>query len=367
MSARTSIADWERWLRKVFHAGCLDRYLGALEALCEDAGAITRRYVVTETPSGHRRLDPQLFEDLQVRSAEHRAMFEAWFRRECGAQPATCRGPGSPDGLCDAGFGHSPPGGPLVSATEASDWALGDLSAYSSVLRERFVGPEEIAARYACAATGGARRTLSPQFFEDLEIHDLEHRALFAAWFASPAVDVNGELAADLGTWLHATGLTDNSAVRYYRDRLLRQPAQPVSDLIAAHSQGGRAPCPQLFEEADMQDLAHQRLVKRWFASRQACGQPGATSAPPRSWLSWVDEVDWSVGELAAYAPPACLTNEGLAAQVLKQYGVASPDGRGVVLSPRLFEEMRPPVRNLRHRAFFEAWFVSAAAAAAAV
>lgn len=370
MSGRTSVAEWERWLRKVFHAGCLDRYLGALEALCEDAGAITRRYVVTEAPSGRRRLDPQLFEDLQVRSAEHRAMFEAWFRRECGTRPTATPSEAS---LADDEDGAS--GGGDASAS----WALGDLSAYSGVLRARFAGPEEIAERYASrdatsgtdATSGdrGVRRTLSPKFFEDLEINDREHQALFAAWFASPAVDVNGELAAELGAWLQSVGLADSSAVRYYRDRLLRQPAQPVAQLIATHSRRGRAPCPRLFEEADMQDLAHQRFVKRWFASR--CSSPDAPSPPWPSWLAWIDDVDWCVGALGAYAPPAQLQADndagagGFSERVLKQYAVARPDGKGLALSPQLFEDMRPPVRDAGHRALFEAWFAEVAAAPA--
>lgn len=80
--------DFRDWLASVDSSGGLLAYLSTAEESFDTVAQIARTYTVEEESDGITRklLDPQLFHDLGVQSAEHRLHFQRWFARFCGTQ-----------------------------------------------------------------------------------------------------------------------------------------------------------------------------------------------------------------------------------------------------------------------------------------
>jgi len=335
MTVPAHLADWERWLRGVFNVGCLDQYCAPLKARCKDAEEVVKRYT-NASADGRRTLDPRFFDDLQVRDESHRELFEAWFARECGAH--------LPEGSDTA---------PLADWPGGDAWTKDVLAAYGPLLCERFSSPLDIAERYSFCPSGlGQRCTLDPKFFEDLGVEDLEHRRLFSAWFelehGSPNGGFNGKetTGGGLRTWLgQEVGIPGStSADRYCESLLSRYPG--VNEVIDAYTLSGSRLSPKLFEDANVQDLGHQRLFKRWFRNRLKPAGPARTETP--EWLSWLDDVDWSVGEFSVYDPPSG-PDRSRPSELVALHTIAGTGGART-LDPLFFNEFEPPISDPRHQ-----------------
>lgn len=342
--------DFKAWLHAVDSTGGTMQYLSALEHGYDSPAQVVALYTAGER-SGPK-LDPQFFADIGIKDSLHRRRFEEWFSGQ------------EED--------HSLP--PLQTAQQAtfpalfSDWLTlvdpkGSLSIYAVLLQESYDSPKQIQMLYQKAA--GA--PLDPLFFADTGIEDETHQQLFKDWFGDCSTAASSPAKTPIlqafHNWLRqvsSDGTLDEYAETF--SDFLKSPEQ-LMELYIRPGANGKTLDETLFDDAGMENAAHQQLFKDWFAKHcgsgntdsqglgSLAGEPSTNETCRKIFASWLAEVSGGNGALDEYLTVFADFFDD-PKQVVELYV-----GQNGKLDPLFFEDVG--VEKTEHRHLFSKWFAS--------
>lgn len=182
-------SDLYQWLDEVdWSHGSLAQYASAFADRFESPVQVTEQYKCTR-PQGEQTVDERFFQDLGIQSADHRRLFELWFRRVNALSGTNSEASASDSTMSsESRRKRSSTNGRIVLGQTRHPWlrrinlADGSLAQYSKTLQQLFDSPEEIIEVYVKKAREGM--TLDPQFFQDVGVSNVEHQLMFEAWFS---------------------------------------------------------------------------------------------------------------------------------------------------------------------------------------
>merc|ERR1740129_1590329 len=168
-------------LKQVDPSGGCDRYLKDIEDNFDSVEQIAELYASAEGAS--QKLDPQLFDDLGVEDEAHRELFAKHFEGILAAEPAK-----------SVPVEKSAEAAKPTKVLSMADWLRlvdpsGGCNSYLKDLEENYDGVDQIEELYVVA--NGAKRSLDPQFFDDLGIENTSHKALFTKHFEGGGTTVS--------------------------------------------------------------------------------------------------------------------------------------------------------------------------------